>query len=110
MSYELYATENTSRFLTENGIANTFLYKIRSDMKPNLLDVLGQKIIDLVINIPKSYSREEVTDGYLIRRKAIDFNIPLITNLQLANSLIEALSRYKLEDLKIKEWGEYGEM
>jgi len=107
MDYELYATENTSRFLTENGIKNTFLYKIRNKMQPNLLDVLGQKIIDLVINIPKSYSREEVTDGYLIRRKAIDFNIPLLTNLQLSQSVVEALQRYKMDDLKIKEWSEY---
>jgi carbamoyl-phosphate synthase large subunit len=109
MGYELYATENTSRFLTENGITNTFLYKIRSDMKPNLLDVLGEKVIDLVINIPKNYSREEVTDGYLIRRKAIDFNIPLITNLQLAQNVVEALQRYGIDNLKIKEWSEYGE-
>lgn len=109
MGYELFATENTSRFLTENGINNTFLYKIRSDMKPNLLDVLGEKVIDLVINIPKNYSREEVTDGYLIRRKAIDFNIPLITNLQLAQGVVEALQRYGLDGLKIKEWAEYGE-
>jgi carbamoyl-phosphate synthase large subunit len=107
--YDLYATENTSRFLTENEIKNTFLYKIRSNMKPNLLDVLGQKVIDLVINIPKNYSREEVTDGYLIRRKAIDFNIPLITNLQLAQCLVEALQRYKIDDLKIKDWSEYGQ-
>jgi len=107
MGYELYATENTSRFLTENGIKNTFLYKIRSDMKPNLLDVLGEKILDMVINIPKNYSREEVTDGYLIRRKSIDFNIPLITNLQLAQALVEALKRYTMDDLKIKEWAEY---
>lgn len=109
MGYDLCATENTSRFLTENGITNTFLYKIRSDMKPNLLEVLGEKVIDLVINIPKNYSREEVTDGYLIRRKAIDFNIPLITNLQLAQNVVGALQRYKEEDLKIKEWSEYGE-
>lgn len=108
MGYELYATENTSRFLTENDIKNTFLYKIRSDMKPNLLEVLGEKIIDLVINIPKNYSREEVTDGYLIRRKAIDFNIPLLTNLQLAQHVVEALERYSMDDLKIKEWSEYG--
>ena len=107
LGYELYATENTSRFLTENGIQNTFLYKIRSNMKPNLLDILGEKVIDFVVNIPKNYSREEVTDGYLIRRKAIDFNIPLLTNLQLAEAVVEALSRYKLEDLKPKEWAEY---
>ncbi len=110
MNYELYATENTSKFLSDNGIKNTLLYKIRSGKKPNILDVLGEKIIDLVINIPKNYSREEVTDGYLIRRKVIDFNIPLVTNLQLAQSLVEALQRYNIDGLKIKEWADYVEM
>lgn len=107
MGFKLYATEGTSAFLTENGVKNTLLYKIQSAKKPNLLDALAEKKIDLVINIPKSYSREEVTDGYLIRRKAIDLNVPLITNLQVAAAIVLAISRYKLEDLKIKEWSEY---
>jgi len=107
MGYKLYATEGTSRFLDENGIQNIPLHKIRSNMKPNILDALGSRQIHLVINIPKNYSREEVTDGYLIRRKTIDFNIPLITNIQLAEALVEALQRYRIGDLKIKEWSEY---
>lgn len=78
-------------------------------MQPNLLDVLSQKKIHLVVNIPKNYSHEEVTDGYLIRRKAIDLNVPLLTNVQVAKLMVEALSRYKLGDLKIKEWKAYQE-
>jgi carbamoyl-phosphate synthase large subunit len=107
MGFELYATEGTSVFLNEHNIKNTMLHKIRSPQKPNLLDALGQRKIDLVINIPKSYSHLEVTDGYLIRRKAIDLNIPLVTNLQVAEAIVEALQRYRLDDLKVKEWGEY---
>jgi len=108
MGYELFATDGTYAFLHENGIKSTALHKIRSGIKPNLLDALSEKKIDLVINIPKSYSREEVTDGYLIRRKAIDFNIPLVTNLQVAEVTVQALKLYKMGDLKIKEWAEYG--
>lgn len=107
MGYKLFATENTSKFLHENGMKNTLLHKIRGNLKPNLLDALSERKIDLVVNIPKNYSREEVTDGYLIRRKAIDFNIPLITNLQAAKLIAEALQRYKRDDLEIKEWKEY---
>jgi len=106
--YEIFATDGTSEFLKENGVANTTLHKIRSGKKPNLIDAVSEKKIDLVINIPKNYSREEVTDGFLIRRKAIDFNIPLITNLQVAEVAIQALQLYQLGDLKIKEWAEYG--
>ena len=78
-------------------------------MKPNLLEAISERKIDLVINIPKNYSREEITDGYLIRRKAIDFNVPLITNLQVAKLIISAMQRYKLEDLETKHWQEYME-
>lgn len=105
--YALFATEGTYAFLRENGIPATPLHKIRSGVTPNILSALSEKKIDLVINIPKNYSREEVTDGYLIRRKAIDFNIPLVTNLQVAEVTVQALQLYKLGDLKIKEWGEY---
>jgi carbamoyl-phosphate synthase large subunit len=107
LGFELFATEGTSAFLDANEIRNTLVHKISGKQKPNLLDLLGSGKIHLVVNIPKNYSREEVTDGYLIRRKAIDLNIPLVTNLQVAGVIVEALSRYKLEDLKIKEWAEY---
>jgi carbamoyl-phosphate synthase large subunit len=108
MGYTLYGTDGTSEFLTESGIPNHKLYKIQSKKSPNILDAIAEKKIDLVINTPKNYSREEVTDGYLIRRKAIDFNIPLITNLQVGEVIVHALKLYKLDDLKIKEWSEYG--
>jgi len=108
IGYELFATDGTAAFLQENGIKVTALHKIRSGEKPNLIDALSEKKIDLVINIPKSYSREEVTDGYLIRRKAIDFNIPLVTNLQVAEVTVQALKLYKQGELKIKDWAQYG--
>jgi carbamoyl-phosphate synthase large subunit len=106
--YKLFATEGTSEFLTEHGVENTMLYKIRTKQEPNLLTAITEKKIDLVINLPKSYSREEVTDGYLIRRKAIDYNIPLLTNLQVAETVVQALQMYTQDDLKIKDWSEYG--
>lgn len=108
LGFDLYATEGTSAFLKENNIKNTLVHKISNGHKPNLLDVMAQKKIHLVINIPKNYSHEEITDGYLIRRKAIDLNIPLVTNLQVAEVIAEALTRYGAGDLKIKEWKEYG--
>lgn len=105
--FKIYATEHTSDFLTENGIPNHKLYKISSDREPSVLTALSKKDIDLVINIPKNYNREEITDGYLIRRQTIDSNTPLITNLQVANLLSHALAQYGLKDLKPKEWREY---
>lgn len=107
MGYELFATEGTSEFLKEHGIPNTMLHKIRSGKNPNLLSAITEKKIDLVVNIPKTYARDEITDGYLIRRKAIDYNIPLITNLQVAEVIVSALQLYQQDDLKIKAWGEY---
>ncbi len=107
MGYQLYATEGTSAFLKENEVENILLNKIRTGLKPNVVELFAKRTIDLVINIPKNYSREEITEGYLLRRKAIDFNIPLITNMQVAELIVDSLGRYKLEELKIKEWGEY---
>jgi len=108
LGFELFATEGTSAFLNENGVPNVLLHKIQSGKKPSLLDAMVEKKIDLVINVPKSYSREEITDGYLIRRRAIDYNIPLITNLQVAETIAQALQMYKQDDLKIKDWQDYG--
>lgn len=109
MGFEIFATEGTSEFLKEHDIHNTLLHKIRTGKKPNILEALTEKKIDLVINTTKNFSHEEITDGYLIRRKAIDYNIPLITNLQVAEIIVQALQLYKLDDLKIKEWSEYSE-
>jgi len=77
------------------------------DAKPNVIDLLRNKTVDLVINIPKNLSREELHNDYLIRRTAIDFNIPLITNARLASAFVYAISRYNLDSLKIKSWNEY---
>ncbi|MBT6068424.1 carbamoyl phosphate synthase large subunit, partial [Candidatus Peregrinibacteria bacterium] len=116
LNYHIYATEGTTEFLLENDVEAKKVYKISNSEKaqyrgenlsPTMLDVLQSKQVDLVINIPKNYSKEEITDGYKIRRTAIDLNIPLITNLQVAELLIESIEKYSLTDLKIKSWSEY---
>ncbi|MBP9718648.1 ATP-grasp domain-containing protein, partial [Candidatus Gracilibacteria bacterium] len=107
MGYTLCATEGTAEFLKENGISSTVLHKARSGKKPNILDYILDKKVDLVIDVPKSYSTDEITDGYLIRRRAIDSNIPLITNIQVARMLVESFKRYTVKDLQIKSWKEY---
>jgi len=108
MGYKLFASEGTAQFLKENDVSNAMLHwPLDKDKKPNVIDYMLENKIDLVINIPKSYAREELTNGYLIRRKATDLGIPLITNLQIAKVLIDALEKYKLGDLPIKSWEEY---
>ncbi|MEK9133212.1 MAG: carbamoyl-phosphate synthase (glutamine-hydrolyzing) large subunit [Patescibacteria group bacterium] len=107
MGYSLFATEGTSKFLYENHVPVMMLHKARSGKKPNIIDYLIEKKLDLVIDIPKTYARDEITDGYLIRRRAIDSNIPLLTNIQIARTLVEALEKYKQDDLPIKPWSEY---
>lgn len=107
LGFTLFATEGTAKFLAENGLHATLLHKARTGKKPNLLDHLLEKKLDLVIDIPKSYSTDEITDGYLIRRRAIDSNVPLITNLQIARALVEILGRYTLDTLAIKPWSSY---
>ncbi len=106
--YELYATSGTSRFLTENGIANTTVYWPTDEgMEPKVLDVLHEKKIDMVVNIPKDLTPRELTNGYSIRRAAIDLNIPLITNTRLASAFITAFTTMRVEDIEIKAWSEY---
>jgi len=115
MGYKLYATEGTAAYFSANGIVCKMLMKInknggeqrRKSGAPNLLDYLNKRKLDLVINIPKNYNREEETAGYLIRRRAIDLNIPLITNLQIAKMFAQAIEKYNENELKIKSWGEY---
>ncbi len=107
MGFELYATEGTSRFLEQNGVKSTVLYWPMFKKEPNVLTYLQEKKIDLVINIPKSMDETELENDYSIRRKAVDFNIPLITNAQVAKLFIESISKKKMEDLEIKAWDEY---
>ncbi len=107
MGFKLYATEGTSRFLEENGIKTKALHWPLDKKEPNALTYLQERKIDLVINIPKSFEEDEITNDYLIRRKAVDFNIPLLTNAQVTKLFIESISRKKMDDLEIKSWDEY---
>ncbi|MFH1218253.1 MAG: carbamoyl-phosphate synthase (glutamine-hydrolyzing) large subunit [Candidatus Peregrinibacteria bacterium] len=107
MGFAIFATEGTADFFEENGLKCRRLYKISAGKKPSLLDSMMDKEFDLIVNIPKHYSRSTVTDGYLIRRKSVDLNVPLITNAQVAGICAEALKRYGVDDLKIKDWKGY---
>ena len=106
--YNLYATGGTSKFLTENGIQNTLvLWPSEEGDEPKALDLLHDHTIDMVVNIPKNLTSSELSNGYKIRRAAIDLNVPLITNARLASAFIYAFCTTKLEDIDIKAWGEY---
>lgn len=106
--YKLYATCGTSKYLTENNIPNTLVYwPSDKGAHPQALDLLHEKKIDMVVNIPKDLTPRELTNGYKIRRAAIDLNVPLITNSRLACAFIQAFCTVKLEDIDIKAWGEY---
>lgn len=106
--YKIYATEGSSKFLTENGVENTLVYwPSEADKHPQALDMLHKHEIDLVVNIPKDLTVSELSNGYKIRRAAIDLNVPLITNSRLASAFINAFCRVKLENIDIKSWSEY---
>ena len=103
----LFATRGTADFLAQHGIETRLVHWPLQGGTPNVLDCLTQRKFDLVINIPKSHDEEELTNDYLIRRKAVDCNIPLITDLQLAKRFVEALVHKRPEELRIKSVGEY---
>ena len=105
--YKLYATGGTSKYLTENGIDNELVYWPSEEGKPQALDMLHNHEIDMVVNIPKNLTAGELTNGYKIRRAAIDLNVPLITNSRLASAFINAFCNVKLDDIGIKSWSEY---
>ena len=107
MGVKLYATRGTAAFLQLNGIACTSVNWPKETRSPNALEVIQGRSVDLVINIPKHSGEEELENDYLIRRKAADLGIPLITNIQLAQRLVEALSKKGLAELQIKSWQEY---
>lgn len=107
MGVKINATEGTARFLTEAGVPVTRLEWPLTQSQPNCMDALKGRKLDLVINIPKSNKREELTNGYMIRRAAVDHNVPLITNRQIAARFIESIVRHKPRELKIKPWSEY---
>ena len=109
--YELYATGGTSRYLTENGVENTRVLWPSESQEPSgaptALDLLHQHKIDMVVNIPKNLTTHELTNGYKIRRAAIDLNVPLITNSRLASAFIHAFCTVQLDEIGIKSWAEY---
>ena len=106
--YNLFATGGTSKFLTEQGIENTLVYWPSDEgMQPQALDMLHNHALDMVVNIPKDLTTHELTNGYKIRRAAIDFNVPLITNSRLASAFINAFCTVKLDDIDIRSWSEY---
>ncbi|GAD05394.1 carbamoyl phosphate synthase large subunit [Porphyromonas crevioricanis] len=105
--YELYATDGTHRFLAENNIPSTRVYWPSEEGQPQALDLLHKKEIELVVNINKNLTAGELTNGYKLRRAAIDLNIPLITNARLASAFIHAFCKIGLDDIRIKSWNEY---
>ena len=106
--YEIYATGGTHRYLQENGIDNTLVYwPSEEGMQPQALDMLHEHNIDMVVNIPKNLTASELTNGYKIRRAAIDLNVPLITNSRLASAFINAFCTIDIDDIDIKAWSEY---
>jgi carbamoyl-phosphate synthase large subunit len=107
IGYNLFGTKGTSEFLKENGVKVTMLHKVSTEKSPNIEEFIKGGEIDMAIVIPTKYAHDEMTDGYLIRRMAIDAHIPLLTNVQFAKTLIRSLEKYKVGDLEIKDWEEY---
>ena len=105
--YKLFATGGTYKTLAENGIESTHVYWPSEDGHPQALDMLHRKEIDMVVNIPKNLTAGELSNGYKIRRAAIDLNIPLITNARLASAFINAFCTMDIDDISIKSWAEY---
>ncbi len=105
--YNIYATHGTQKYLEENGVESTLLYWPDENQQPNVVDYIRDKKIDLVINIPKNLTHNELANGYKIRRDAIDFNVPLITNARLASAFIKAFTKMGADEVPIKAWDEY---
>lgn len=106
--YNIFASGGTYKFFSDNNIDCTLLHwPDEETRKPNILDFIKEKKLDLIINIPKDHTTRELSNGYRIRRNAIDYNIPLITNARVASAFIYAICKYQIEDLAIKSWGEY---
>jgi carbamoyl-phosphate synthase large subunit len=105
--YVIYATGGSHQFFTENGVPSIRAFQPAEKGTPNTLDLIHEKQIDLVINIPKNLTQEELDNGYLVRRNAIDFNIPLFTNARLASAFIQAFCEIKMDEIPVKSWDEY---
>ena len=105
--YSLYGTKGTVEFLRDHGVEATTMHWPDEDLQPNVMDFIRQKHFDLVINVPKNHSKSELDNDYSIRRGAIDYNIPLLTNARLANAFITAFCNLSMDELEIKSWNEY---
>lgn len=108
MGVKLYATDGTAAFLAKEGIQTEVLKWPLSELKPNTLDYIKERKLDLVINIPKDYQEEELTNDYIVRRTAVDFGVPLMTNAQSVQRLAEALGKISIDELKVRSWRKYG--
>jgi carbamoyl-phosphate synthase large subunit len=104
--YDIYGTHGTAKYLNDNGVEATAV-AWPDEEGENVMDMIAQHRFDLIINVPKNQTKRELTNGYKIRRAAIDHNIPLMTNARLAKAFIEAFTSKRLEDLQIKSWQEY---
>ena len=105
--YNIYSTAGTAKFFKENGIDTQILYWPDEDKEPNIMEYLHDRKIDLVINIPKNHTKRELDNGYKIRRAAVDYNIPLITNARLASAFIYAICKVDPTEIAIKSLDEY---
>jgi carbamoyl-phosphate synthase large subunit len=109
MGVQLFATQGTADFLAAHSLQAEVLRWPLDGGDPNAVDYIRERKIDLVFNIPKHYQKEELTNDYIIRRAAVDFGVPLITNLQVAERLVEALEEIPMDQLKVRSWSRYGE-
>ena len=105
--FTIYATGGTHNFFQENGVETEQVFWPDEDKQPNTLDLIKKRKVEMVINIPKDHTTREISNGYNIRRNAIDFNIPLITNARLASAFIYAICKLDMNDISIKAWNEY---
>ena len=105
--YTLYATKGTAKFLKENGVEAIEVSWPDEEGDNKIMDMISAHAFDLIVNVPKNHTKRELTNGYKIRRGAIDHNIPLLTNARLAKAFIESFCAMKLEDIQIKSWQEY---
>ena len=106
-NYSIFATGGSYKFLVDNGVPATLVYWPSETGEPQALEMLHERKIDLVVNIPKNLTKEELDNGYRIRRAAVDFNIPIITNTRLASAFITAFCNMPLDNIQIKSWDEY---
>ena len=105
--YKVFATSGTAKFFNDNGVKATAVGWPDEEGENNVMDMIAQHKFDLIVNVPKNHTKRELTNGYRIRRGAIDHNIPLMTNVRLAKAFIEAFTAMSEDDIKIKSWQEY---